>query len=400
MRCFQIGDQIVEEQADDFQERLAIAYGTKVRPACLCATPGITMYVARIGDQLLIKRMPLTGCAHDPSCPSYEPPYELSGLGPLIGSAIQVDAASGAASLRLDFSLTKRGPRSAAATETEARETVTNEARKLSLRALLHYLWHEGGLTEWTSHWIGRRHWWQVRSHLIEAARTMTVRGETLLDRLFVPEPFRAEDKTAIEQRRATALAAIHQATSGGQRKLMLLVGEIKEFSQARSGRKVVVKHMPGFPIFLEEGAWRRLQARFNAEFELWQANESAHLMAIMTIGTATSGLPIINEIALMTVTGEWLPVESIHEQQLLDKLTKMQRKSVKGLRFNLPRSQPVATAILAEPKPVPVALYVVPPYANEDFESALREKIEARPDLQPWVWRVNDGDMPDLPPG
>jgi hypothetical protein len=101
-----------------------------------------------------------------------------------------------------------------------------------------------------------------------------------------------------------------------------------------------------------------------------------------------------------MTVTGEWLPVESIHEQQLLDKLTKMRRKSVKGLRFNLPRSQPVATAILLEPKPVPVALYVVPPYANEDFESALREIIEARPDLQPWVWRVNDGDMPDLPPG
>lgn len=399
MRCFRIGDQIIEEQAGDFQSQLAIAYRAKVRPFCLCTTPGITMYVARIGDQLLVKRMPLTGSAHHPSCESYEPPYELSGLGPLIGSAIQVDADSGAAALKLDFSLTKRGPRSAAApSDTESREAVKNEARKLSLRALLHYLWHAGGLTEWTSHWAGRRHWWQVRSHLIEAAQTMTVRGETLVDRLFVPETFRAEDKAVIEQRRATALAAIHQATSGGPRKLMLLIGEIKEFPQARSGRKVVVKHMPGFPLFLEESAWRRLQARFSAEFELWQANETSHLMAIMTIGAAGSGLAIVNEIALMTVTGEWLPVESIHEQQLLDRLTRMRRKSVKGLRFNLPRSQPVATAMLIEPQPAPVALYIVPPDADDDFESALREMIEARTDPLAWVWRVNDGDMPDLP--
>lgn len=34
--------------------------------------------------------------------PSYEPPYELSGLGPLIGNAIQIGA-SGKADLKLDF---------------------------------------------------------------------------------------------------------------------------------------------------------------------------------------------------------------------------------------------------------------------------------------------------------
>lgn len=400
MRRFQIGDRIVDEQAGDFPEQLAIAYRTKLRPACLCTTPGVAMYIARIGDQFLAKRMPLTGGAHDPACGSFEPPYELSGLGPLIGSAIQIDAASGAAALRLDFSLTKRGPRSATATASENREAVKNEARKLSLRALLHYLWHQGGLTEWTCHWAGRRHWWQVRSHLLEAARTMTVRGETLADRLFVPEPFRAEDKTGIEQRRAIALAAIHQAASGGPRKLMLLVGEIKEFPQARTGRKVVIKHMPGFPLFLEEGTWRRLQTRFSAEFELWQANEFSHLIAIMTIGASTSGMAIVNEIALMTVTGEWLPVESIHEQQLVDKLAKMRRKSVKGLRFNLSGAQPVAIAILPEPKPVAVALYLVPPDAGDDFEAALTDMINARPDLHAWIWRINDGDMPDLPPG
>lgn len=399
-RRFQIGEQIVVDQAGDFPDRLAVAYQKRLRPLCLCRNPGVPMYVARIGDQHVVKRMPLSGGTHCPQCESYEPPYELTGLGPLIGNAIQIDVATGAATLKLDFSMTKRGSRSAAPpTSGESPETVKNETRKLSLRALLHYLWHEGELTEWTGLWSGKRHWWHVRSHLVEAARTMTVRGEPLVNRLFVPEPFRADDTTAIEQRRAMALTGLHQSVSG-QKRLMLLVGEIKEFGEARSGRKVVIKHMPGFSLFLEERAWTSLQRRFSAQLELWQANEASHLMAIMTIGAAGSGLTMISEIALMVVTAEWLPVESVYEERVLEKLIKLRRKSVKGLRFNLSSSQPVAIAMLPEANPVPMALYLVPPEAGDAFESALSEMIASRADLGSWVWRIKDGEMPRLPPG
>ncbi|TXR49502.1 DUF1173 domain-containing protein [Phyllobacterium endophyticum] len=399
-RRFHIGDGIFEDQAADLPERLNAAYVEKLRPLCLCRNPGIPMYVARIGDQFVIKRMPLSGGAHDPRCESYESPYELTGLGPLVGSAIQIDHATGCAALKLDFSLTKRGPRTLAGNSgAESPSAVNNESRKLSLRALLHYLWHEGGLTEWTSLWIGRRHWWHVRSHIVEAASTMTIRGKPLVDRLFVPEPFRAEDKTAIEQRRAMALAGIHRRASGPPR-LMLLIGEIKEFCQARSGRKVVIKHMPGFPLFIDDTSLKLMQRRFSPQLELWQANEASRLMAIMTIGANGSGLTMINEIALMTVTGEWLPVESVYEERVLEKLTRMRQKSVKALRFNLPAAQPVAVATLPEAKPKPVALYVVPPDAGDDFESVLAHMIDARPDVRSWIWRIHDGDMPALPQG
>jgi hypothetical protein len=399
MRMFEIAGDFVEERSETFTARLAVAYEKKLRPLCLCQNPGVPMYVARIGDQHVVKRMPLSGRTHGLQCESYEPPYELSGLGPLIGTAIQIDVATGAAALKLDFSMTKLGSRSAAPRDAERSETVRNETRKLSLRALLHYLWHEGGLTEWTSLWAGKRHWWHVRSYLVEAARTMTVRGEPLVDRLFVPEPFRADDKTAIEQRRAMALTGLHQSASG-QKRLMLLVGEIKEFGEARSGRRVVIKHMPGFTLFLEDRAWASLQNRFSSQLELWQASEAVHLMAIMTIGATASGLTTINEIALMTVTAEWLPVDSVYEERVLEKLTRMRRKSVKGLRFNLSSSQPVAIAMLPEAKPVPVALYLVPPDASEEFKSALSDMIEARSGLGSWVWRIEDGEMPRLPPG
>ena len=199
---------------------------------CMCKQPAVAMYIARLDDQYVVKRMPLSGREHDPACPSYEPPYELSGLGPLIGSAIQIDA-SGKADLKLDFSLTKRGPRAAASTPTEQSEPgIRSEPRKLSLKAMLHYLWEAGELTEWRSVWAGRRGWGRVRTSLINAASQMTARGGPLSDMLYVPEVYQTEDKDGIAARRATALKGV-QATGSGPRKLMMIVAEVKERAEA-----------------------------------------------------------------------------------------------------------------------------------------------------------------------
>lgn len=397
MRRFLLDGVACNEDAEAFQGQLKLAYTSKMRPLCMCCDPPIPMYIADIGDQLVIKRMPLTGGKHDPICSSYEPPYELSGLGPLMGGAIKLDPIAGTAALKLDFSLSKRGAAGKSNSETTPADSVRNEAKKLSLRALLHLLWHESGLTEWTAHWLGKRHWWQVYHHLSEAARLMEVRGEALAERLFIPEPFRADDKAAIEQRRAQKLGQLFQVAAG-PKKLMVLVGEVKEFAEARNGRQIVIKHMPGLRLYLEEPAWRSLQRRFETELMLWQSSETSHLMAIMTIGGTSAGIVIVNEIVLMTVTEQWLPIENAYEQQLVERVARLRTKSVKGLRFNLARSQPLANVILPETKPLPLAMYLMPPDATEDFEVMLEEMTEARPDLASWIWRVGDGEMPPLP--
>ena len=66
MRRYRIGGEIFAEDAPELQAALASAYDSKERPLCLCREPGIAMYIARMGDQLLIKRMPLSGGDHDP----------------------------------------------------------------------------------------------------------------------------------------------------------------------------------------------------------------------------------------------------------------------------------------------------------------------------------------------
>ncbi|MBZ9711135.1 DUF1173 domain-containing protein [Mesorhizobium sp. ESP7-2] len=396
MRRFRIGSEVFEEGALDLQATLASAYARRERPLCLCREPGCPMYIARIGDLHLIKRMPLTGGGHDPCCDSYESPYELSGLGPLMGGAIQVDSDSGMAALKLDFSLSKTGSRAAPQQIGNGPDSVSGETRKLSLRGLLHYLWHEAELTIWTSLWTGKRHWWNVRWHIAEAAKQMIVKGRPLAETLFVPEAFRLEKKGEIEQRRAEALAPA-AAPASGSRRLMVLVGEVKEFEPARVGRKLVVRHMPGFPFMVDDDLHRRLLTRFEREFSLWEADPQSHLMAIATFGLNPAGLAVIEEIAVMVVTENWIPYESIHEKKLIEALATMREKSVKGLRYNLRADQPIANAMF-QSRTQPVALYIVPSGADDTFEASLQEMIAARAEIGSWVWRISEGDMPPVP--
>ncbi|MBB4402996.1 MULTISPECIES: DUF1173 domain-containing protein [Rhizobium/Agrobacterium group] len=396
MRTFKVGDRVLRESSEELRAFLPQAYEQRLRPLCMCKVPPAPMYIARVEDQHLIKRMPLSGRDHDAACPSYEPPYELSGLGPLIGNAIQIDAA-GKADLKLDFSLTKRGPRAAAGSSAEASEHgIRSEPRKLSLRAMLHYLWEAGELTEWRSTWKGKRGWGRVRSSLINAASQMSARGGPLIDMLYVPEVFRPDDKDGIAARRAAALKGV-QATRSGPRKLMMMVAEVKEFSPAREGQKIVVRHTP-FPLTIEDGAWRRLVARYETELELWRSSEAFHLIVIATFCVSAAGIASVEEIALMVVNDHWLPFEDIHELRLLEKLGHLKRKTVKGLRFNLPRDTPIVAVTLPEQKPALVAMFIVPPTAGDDYERALADMIETRPEITPWIWRVADGEIPPLP--
>jgi hypothetical protein len=396
MRRFKLGDQIIEEAAPDLQVTLPDAYRKRIRPLCLCTEGGLSMYIAHVGDQYIIKRMPMSGGEHDPACPSYEPPDELSGLGVLMGSAIQVDPESGMSALKVAFSVTKIGIRAAPSAGTNATDTIAGDAKKLSLRSVLHYLWHQAELTAWTSRWAGKRHWWNIRWHLIEAAGQMTVKGGMLNEILFVPEPFRSADKAAIEQRRTAALVPALPPRSG-PRRLMILVGEAKDFAPTRSGHRLIVKHMPDFPFLLDERRYLRLKGRFENELALWDADEASHLIAVATFGLTPTGLAVIEEVALMVVAENWVPYESAYEKRLVDTLAKLRDRSVKGLRYNLSAETPTAAAMVQR-QSQPIALYVVPPSADSAFEEALEELITSRPDIGAWVWRTAEGEMPPFP--
>ncbi|WP_370870994.1 DUF1173 family protein [Hydrogenophaga sp.] len=96
--AYEIAGKRWPKDAPGFSDAIAYAFEHRLRPRCLCPKnsdgQGIEMYVARLGDGYIVKRMPETGSQHAPDCLSYEPTAEFSGLGQLIGSAISENPAT------------------------------------------------------------------------------------------------------------------------------------------------------------------------------------------------------------------------------------------------------------------------------------------------------------------
>ncbi len=394
---YEIAGRRVEFGSRAFADAVADAHAAHLRPRCLCQAEGVEMYVARLAGSdhgYIVKRMPDTGSYHAPDCPSYEPPAEFSGLGQVLGSAISEDPATGETTLKLDFPLAKMPGRSIMPPAGGESDSVSSSGNRLSLRGLLHYLWDRAELTRWHPGFAGKRTWATVRRHLLQAAEHMLARGDALRARLYVPEPFSIDERETINARR---LAQWQHAVAlpGKAQHLMLLIGEVKEIVPARYGFKAVVKHMPDQAFAIDEQLYRRLGLRFEPELALWGASDDIHMVMIATFGVGRAGVPAIQELCLMPVTRQWLPVADGFEKQLLNRLVGENRSFVKGLHYNLGRGDRIASAVLTDCEGSAPMLFI---------ESADRDESSPGPgsgaagDAAIWIWRRSSEPMPPLP--
>ncbi|MBX9792931.1 MAG: DUF1173 domain-containing protein [Burkholderiaceae bacterium] len=402
----QLGYSIAGQQFDTdspgFAEAIAWAHRAHHRPHCLCLQSGdgrgVEMYVARLGDGFIVKRMPNTGCRHAPDCPSYEPPAEFSGLGQVLGSAIVEDPATGETTLKLDFSMSRIAGRSSVPVGGSASDRVATDGTRLSLRGLLHYLWDQAELTHWHPGFAGKRSWAVVRKHLLQAAENKVARGGALQARLYIPEVFCVEEREAINARRLAQWAPA-MAVPGRPQRLMLLIAEIKEIVPARYGFKAVIKHVPDQAFLIDEQLYGRMGRRFETELGWWGSAENLHMVVIATFGVSAAGVPFIAELSLMTVTHhQWLPVEDSFEQQLVDMLVKQRRRFVKALGYNLPSTERLASAVLTDSDASPIGLFIGRHGDDVQIAEEANSDLESNCPLPVWVWNPKLGTIPPFP--
>ncbi|NKR30190.1 DUF1173 family protein [Rhodococcus hoagii] len=396
MSTYVIGLNTVSSDDDRLQAMLSQARTAGHRPLCACTPQGVEMYTAKVGGTYIIKRMPGSGAEHALSCESYEPPPELSGLGQVQGSAITEDTDSGVTTLRLGFSLSKAGGKTAPEASGAPSDSVATDGTKLTLRGMLHYLWEEAGFNRWTPAMAGRRNWSVVRKYLLEAAAGKNAKGKGIVESLYVPERFSVEQKEAIAARRMQQMMAV--ASSGtGRRKLLLAIGEVKEIAQSRFGHKIILKHAADCPFMMNEDLYKRMTKRFESELALWDAVESAHLMVVGTFAVGTTGVASFEELSLMVVTENWIPFENTFDKLVIDAMTDAGRPFMKGLRYNLADSVPLASVVATDTEPTPTALYIIGPEADDDDVSRVNE-LAAYSALASWIWNSGSDPMPALP--
>lgn len=386
------GRQYVRE-SPGFADAVELAYASRRRPRCMCHLDGIEMYIAKLGDGFLIKRMPETGCQHNPGCPSFESTEDASGRGALLASAIHEDPRTGLTALRLDFSLSTSPGRSTTHSFDAGGASSRNRGTRLSMRGLLHYFWDQAGLTRWQPGFSGRRTWPVVRHRLRSAAACSTVSGQMLLDRLYVPEAFSVGDGDAICARREAHWAAAGE-NHGKHRTRMLMIAELKEMAAARHGFKAVVKHAPDLGFMLDERLFRQIGRRFESQLTLWSSADDVRMVMIATFTTSPGGVPLLAEVSLMPTTRDWLPVDSAYEKLLIGHLVAEDRRFIKGLRYDLPSQDRIATATLTDcGAPAPL-LYIS---SEPSDEASNKPRPEPAGDRR-WQWFAHEERMPPLP--
>ncbi|CAR57723.1 DUF1173 domain-containing protein [Burkholderia cenocepacia] len=392
---YELFGEVYDADTRDLYSHLAQAYEQKVRPLCRCRDPepGVPMYIARFDGRFLIKRMPGTAGQHKLGCDSYDYPPELSGLGDVEGSAIVEDLESGQVTLKFGFALSKGAARKMPEPSGKEPDSIKADSKKLTLRGTLHYLWEQAGLNRWSPAMAGKRSWYVVRKYLLQAAADKQAKRMNLTDMLYIPESFVLDQKDQIQQRRTEHLTHISVSESG-EPHFILVIGELKEIATARFGFKLVLKHLPDYGLMLEEATHKRLKDRFEVELELWNALEGTHLMVIATASLSRTGIATVQECSLMLTTEQWIPFDDSSEHALLQALVR--RRYVKCLRYNLPSSRPLASAVLTDVEQA-TALYVVPPSADEAYQTAL-DALLVDSELDAWIWKPLEGTMPALP--
>lgn len=345
---YDIDGQQFTVQAPGFVAAIYRAHAMQQRPRCMCQPGGIETYVARMNGGFVVKRMPETGSQHAASCPHFEPSADANGFGPLIGTAIREDPATGLTALRVDFSMSRLPPRQATSPTATHTLPTARSGGKLSLHQLLLYLWHEAGLTRWQPSFAGKRNWGTVRWRLLQAASNKLIGGRPLRDRLFVPEPFAVERRDEIARRRVAAWSmARSDGPAPGQ--LLLLIGELKEIALARCGFRAIVKHMPDQAFMVDERLHRQITRRLQPALALWSAADDIRMLVIGTFAINTVGAPAVAELALMPTSREWIPIDDIGEREVVARLVGDRRSFIKHAQAAPLRGDRVACLTLTD---------------------------------------------------
>ena len=399
-RVYQLNDRKFTPNDEDFQKILAYAYANQLRPVCGCSRlKPVTLYVAKITNRAAyeLRRMPNAGSRHASGCAHYEPPLGLSGLAQVQGHAILENEQSEQIELKLDFALTRVSGRAPPTPKDTVADTVKSDGTKLTLRGLLHYLWHTAQLDRWYPAMEGKRGYATMFKYVSNAAMGKITKSQSLADKLYIPEPHHPEREDEIRRRRMLRMAQLGN-NSGGTTKLGLLIGELYELRPAQFGHHAIFKGAMDCPFRVNDDLYARMLKHFEAALSMWdQFLDETHLILIGTFTVDASGTPSLQEVAVMNVEKNWIPFESIYEKTLITELIAQKRVFWKCLRFNLPKSAPMANAVLTDTAASATALCILPAGASEESEDTLKKHVDSS-DMQLWFWRSGEQELPSLP--
>lgn len=332
-----------------WQSVLKAAYG-RAELRCACKGVGAKRLAVKYyegSDQFSLARFSLTGGQHAPDCQFYSANPAQFGVGG-VSSGVIDQRPDGSVKIRLEIAMLERGETAtpAPAARTSTARTPSAKQSSMKLLGLLHYLWDEGGLNIWKPAFAGKRRASLAYWLLNNAADDVWAGHVKLVDKLLLPA-FGAETREA-ERNRARAAAALKE------KHRMLIIAPLAAFTQERAdamSRQLKISGFHGMPMaFMQGGLWASTMRRFPNAISAWRKGQGTVAIAQVELKQGAKGVyALVIEMGLMSITADFVPVESSYERVVADLLVAQGRAFMKPLRFDAGAEQVLPDFILTD---------------------------------------------------
>jgi len=360
-------------------------------PRCLCNPDRqLPLYIAQ-KSVFYLARMPGTGDQHASYCSFFGAPPSMSGLAVYRQSAIE-EKGNDVVALKISEGLGVRAKsQEANGSGASSKKGEANSHRsRLSLLALLQYLWHTAEFNRWSPKMRGKRNYFVLYKYLMAAAEKLEVKNKHLSQYLYLPEPFKVEHKEAIAKRAQQKLYDL-LLDSGGRKKRMLVVGVVKKFSASQYGYGVQLKHAPPpLTFWLNNDVLGSFLKEAGGAIEDPNAllGDDHHLVMIMTVDRTATGNYAAAKAACMKTNKDYIPFDNPHQQQMLDDLQQTRLFS-RQLPFDAEKDDVFPDFLLLDAGRHPVPMYVFGYGQRPKHDAAVREHIKHFESVNEpcWYW-------------
>lgn len=296
----------------EWQSVLAKMYSAHERASCTCSGQAAPMYVTRRGALFYLARIPGSGIKHHPACPSFD----------MDDNEAVTTEADGRLRLTADFPLHSQG-KSAPANGSPVAEIPSSAQKsdRSNLDQLLRVIWRKSELNRWYPRMKGKRSWFVVRRCALEAAEEISIGSLPLEGMLFVPAVFDRDNARTQHETNLQTLSHLCP-NSGSRKQYALLLGMVKVLTRAKYDYQVQIRHLPDMQFYMRESLAAKLGQKYPFEIaEIFAPTDSARCIALLLIERSDQGNFNIVDIGLMKTNRDFIPVENVFEEDLINHL-------------------------------------------------------------------------------
>ena len=323
--------------------------------ACLCTGKELPLSVRLRVEKHHLARFPLTGIKHREDCRFYS---SLSPEGPqgcYTQDALK-EKPDGTINIKLDYPLQVTGPSTPIDSSLRSGDASRNNKRDtVSILGLLHFLWETTSYNTWVPKMDGMRSSTKLGYHLFKQAEKIEAGKTKLSDVLLTPAYTNSSDS------RRNSMT-VERAKVNKQR--LVVIAELAKFSENFMDglNRLPVRDFSGMPFLgLDDDRWKTALSRFPIAVNGWMKGMKVFVIAVTDVPSAKSAQ--VRQLALMMVSDRYIPLDSLNEGGVEQKLFELERSFYKPLRYDSSTHEYLADFCLTDVStdnhlPIPVEIW------------------------------------------